>query len=382
MAMMDSLSALAHLTSNVADPGSTVQGYLQRQARLEEMKRNLAMSGVSRDERGHVTSGFASGASPVDVEQLQSDITEDPDLGEKQAARVSAVQDQNAQDVRYGSPEATQQRGDVLAETLAKVSAPNQAKAAGDLAVQQEDSRSKMDLQNNKLENTKRLLQTLQGGGGAGGAGGAGGTGGGMAGPGGSIKPTINAEGGVSFTTTPMPALVQRARNQLMDARDKTVAALHETEKLYPGINQSAMGADVPVEGGGGLGSALGRMFGAVTGIGAPKYGGPSDRAAAGVERANYSLGVATPFSGLAQDASFGNIEQMAGQLPGVRGLATITPLFKEHQSRWGHEAPLATVQRLRHMVTLMNGTLHTLDTSGAGADDGSDILAGAVGAQ
>jgi hypothetical protein len=205
-------------------------------------------------------------------------------------------------------------------------------------------------------EGTQKLLEAIGGGHGGGRAGG-----GGLVGPGGSIKPTINASGGVSFTTTQMPALVQRARNQLMDARDKTLNALAEAEKQYPNINDAAEQSDTPG------GSAIGRMVSGLTGIGAPKYGGPVDRANAGIERANYSMGITTPFANLAQEASFGNIEQMAGQLPGVRGLATITPLFKEHQSRWGHETPLATVQRLRHMARMMDETLNTLDTSGAG---------------
>ncbi len=63
----------------------------------------------------------------------------------------------------------------------------------------------------------------------------------------------------------------------------------------------------------------------------------------------------------------------MAGQLPGVRGLATIAPLFKEHQARWGKETPLATVQRLRHMAAIMDQTLSTIE-GGAGAEDSAPI--------
>jgi hypothetical protein len=370
----DALSALESLTSNARNPQSSVQGYLQRRQRLDEMKRNLALTGMQRNAGGQVTSGFATGAVPEDIAQLEEQIAEDPDTGDTETARIGAIQAQNAKDIRYSSPEATGQRKDALAEALAKAEGPARVAAGGQLAVKQEENRGNLELQNNQLENTKRLLQTLTGPQGGSGQSGAAG----IAGPGGSIKPTVNASGGVSFTTTAMPALVQRARNQLMDARDKTVNALHAAERQYPGINDEAEKVDnTPA----GEGSALGRLFGGITGIGAPKYAGPKDRFNAGVERANYTLGVPTPFSGLAQEASFGNIEQMAGQLPGVRGLATITPMFKEHQSRWGHEAPLATAQRLRHMVRLMNETLHTLDTSGQGSDDGSDILGAAQAA-
>lgn len=349
MAMMDALSALAGLTSNVQNPQNSVRGYLNRRARLDEMKRNLSMRGP----------GFATGATPEDVTQLESDIAEDPELGVAEQKRVSDLQKQVAGDIRYQSPEATGQRKDALAEALMKAEAPAKAAASGALAVEQEKNRGDLERQNNQLENTKRLLQTLTGG-----QGGPAGVQGGLAGPGGSIKPTINASGGVSFTTTQMPALVQRARNQLLDAHSKTVEALQQAEKMYPGINaQIDKDETQGAEGSTSFGSFL-------TGVGAPKYGSARDFAKARAERAKYDWGIPTPFSELAQAASFGNIEQMAGQLPGVRGLATITPLFKEHQSRWGHETPYQTARRLHGMAKMMEETIQTLDTSGASAED------------
>lgn len=359
MAMMDSLSALNGLTSNQGRPTSSVQGYLDRRARLDELKRNLSLQGVNRDATGKVTSGFASGANPEDIAQLESDIHEDPQLGDKEQARVAGVQEQNAQDVRYNSPEATGQRKDALASMLAEKTAGPEAQAKGALAVAQEENRGKQQLQDSQLAHTQELLKTLGGAQSSGGQ-----AGGGIAGPGGSIKPTINASGGVSFTTTQMPALVQRARNQLLDAHEKTVTALQQAEKMYPGINAQINGDEAQgPEGSTSFGSFL-------TGAGAPKYGSAMDMAGARAERAKYDWGIPTPFSELAQSASFGNIEQMAGQLPGVRGLATITPLFREHQSKWGHETPYQTVRRLHGMAKMMEGTIHTLDTSGANAGE------------
>ncbi len=357
---MDALGALEGLASNVRNPQSTVQAYLARRERLDQMKRNLALSGLDRNAHGDVTSGFGSGATPEDVSQVEADVNEDPELGLAEQERVKGLQEQNAADVRYGSPEATGQRKDVLAEALAKASAPAQAQAQGALAVEQEKNRGEQERQNNQLENTKKLLDTLTGGQGA--------TGhqGGIAGPGGSIKPTVNASGGVSFTTTQMPALVQRARNQLLDAHDKTITALQQAEKMYPGINsQIDKDESQGPEGSTGFGSFL-------SGVGAPKYGTALDMAGARAERAKYDWGIPTPFSELAQSASFGNIEQMAGQLPGVRGLATITPLFREHQSKWGHETPYQTVRRLHGMAKMMEGTIHTLDTSGGAEPEGA----------
>lgn len=358
MAMMDSLSALGRLTSNVSNPQNSVQGYLNRKSRLDELKRNLSMQGAEHDAKGNITSGFMSGANPEDISQLQDDVNSDPELGTDAQDRVKRAQTHNEEDVRYGSPEATGQRKDALAEALAKAEAPAKAAGAAQLGVEQEKNRGELERQNNQLENTKSLLQTLTGGQGQ-----SGGHQGGLAGPGGSIKPTVNANGGVSFTTTQMPALVQRARNQLLDAHSKTLEALAQTEKMYPGINAIVSGDETQgPEGATGFGSFL-------TGHGAPKYGSAMDFAGARAERAKYDWGIPTPYSELAQAASFGNIEQMAGQLPGVRGLATITPLFKEHQSRWGHETPYATARRLHGMAKMMEETIQTLDTSGASAE-------------
>ncbi len=182
-----------------------------------------------------------------------------------------------------------------------------------------------------------------------------------------TFKPAINANGEVSFAPVQTPALVQRALNQLLDARDKTMTALSEAERMYPGINDEALKADATPAHPSGVMSGVKDLFKYATGMGTQKYGSAADQAGAGIERLKYTMGVPTPFAKLAQEASFGNIEQMAGQLPGVRGLATITPLFREHQSRWGHEAPLASVQRLRHMADIMDQTIKTVDTSGGG---------------
>jgi hypothetical protein len=343
MALSDALAALANLSSkrlrapDALDPISEAEA---NHAMLQdEVAKNLAKRGRT----------FATGATETDLGGDEND----PWVGT--AARAKVAKDQAAYegDVRYNSPDATQQRNDELANMLA---VPN-AKAAGDLAVQKEVNAGKIAEQNNQNANTQELLESANGGGQGGMKG--------MAGPGGTIKPTINANGGVSFTTTPMPALVQRARNQLLDAHSKTLEALQQAEKLYQGINAQVDSDEAQ----GPEGSTSFMSF--LTGNGAPKYGSAMDMMKARAERAKYDWGIPTPFSELAQSASFGNIEQMAGQLPGVRGLATITPLFREHQSKWGHETPYQTVRRLHGMAKMMEDTIQTLDTSGASAEEG-----------
>jgi hypothetical protein len=350
--MASPLDALTNLSGlNASDPHGVVAARLKKEQALLEMKRSLEL------QAGDPTHTF-SGATHADVADEENHLAESPDFGTDAMKRTADVQNTSDEMSTYNRPDVTAKRKEDLAGKLALASAPAEVAAKGNLAVENAKTEGALREKAASTEATQKLLEAIGGGS-------SGSHSGGLAGPGGTIKPTINASGGVSFTTTAMPALVQRARNQLMDARDKTLQALDEAEKQYPGIFEEATRADEEPAGG----SALGRLFKGVTGIGADKYGGPAARAGAGIERANYTLGIPTPFSKLAQEASFGNIEQMAGQLPGVRGLATITPLFKEHQSRWGHETPTATVQRLKHMAELMNGTLHTLDTSGAGPE-------------
>lgn len=292
----------------------------QRDKQIDEMSHNL-------DLEKQMPGRFATGATPSDLSSLQADAKADPWTGD--SAQVLS---------KFFNPE--QQRMEAQKQKAAIDVATAPQKVAGEYGIRQEQAKSQgaLDLDQQKRQGVQQTLQTLQG---------ANGGANGIAGPGGSIKPAINANGGVSFTVSQMPDMVRRAHAQLGDARDKTVNALAEAERMYPGITQTAGASDKgePT----GWGSFL---------AGGQKYGGASDLLGAANERLKYTLGVPTPFSKLAQEASFGNIEQMAGQLPGVRGLATIAPMFKEHQSRWGHETPLATVQRLRHMLSMMNETI------------------------
>lgn len=179
------------------------------------------------------------------------------------------------------------------------------------------------------------------------------GGGGGTTGGAGKMRPQINADGDVSFAAAPLakqtPAMIQRSVDALGDAQLKTQNALLEMEKHYPGILDAAKGIDKS--------SASPGVMGFIGGSG-PKYGNASDMAGAAMERLKYKVGMPTPFANLAQETSFGNIEQMAGQLPGVRALSTVLPLLREHQSRWGSETPLATAQRLIHMQNIMGESI------------------------
>ena len=358
----DSLDILRGLTSNVANPENPIQASLLAKKRLDDMKRNLGMVSDTiggMDKWGNPTgTAFATGATPTDVQGTEDDLSSDPYIGTVEKKRVADIQAINDALAIRNRPADTAARNEDFAQKLGLAVGPAQATAAGQVAVEKEKNAGQQALQAGQAANTKSLLETLSGGQRGGDQGGNG-----PAGPGSTVKPTINATGGVSFTTTQMPALVQRARNQLTDARNKTLEALKQAENQYPGINDAAQSVDA--------GKPVSWTDFLTGGGNSPKYGSALDMAGAANDRLKYTMGVPTPFSQLAQESSFGNIEQMAGQLPGVRGLATITPLFKEHQSRWGKEAPAATVQRLRHMVDIMDDTLHTIDTGGGTPDQG-----------
>ena len=336
-----SLLALKKLTK--VDPLVDPKAFADLISQQEDQRKQLAL-------QAQFPKTYITGATP----ENSADITksEDPFVG---LPAQKSVEDNTALQ-QLLDPHTAQNAiaAKTQADKLAIATGPAQAQAAGAVEVEKEKNRGALADRAAQSDATQRLLQTLSGGGGSSSAE-PGSPASSIVGPGGSIKPTINANGGVSFTTTQMPALVQRAHNQLTDARNKTLEALQEAERNYPGINDAADASDAQTKAPGWL-DFLGGSAG--------KYGGATDLAGAANDRLKYTLGVATPFSRLAQEASFGNIEQMAGQLPGVRGLATIAPLFKEHQARWGKETPLATVQRLRHMAGIMDDTLHTIETS------------------
>jgi hypothetical protein len=157
MPLLNSLGALNEQAFQ-PDTESLIKGYLDRKDRLDELKRNLALQGVVKNAAGQVTSGFASGATPADVSSLEGDINEDPSMGLAAQKRTADLQNQVASDVRYTSPEATQQRGDVLAEKLGIARAPAEAQGAGALAVEKEKNRGALAMQQDELANTLKLM--------------------------------------------------------------------------------------------------------------------------------------------------------------------------------------------------------------------------------
>lgn len=90
-------------------------------------------------------------------------------------------------------------------------------------------------------------------------------------------------------------------------------------------------------------------------------YNSLGDLLSAAGERAKYSV-MATPQSRAIQAGSFANLQQLAGQFPGVRGFGLLLPMMEEHQGRYGHETYASTYNRAVGMRDIMDRTEKEMD--------------------
>lgn len=92
-----------------------------------------------------------------------------------------------------------------------------------------------------------------------------------------------------------------------------------------------------------------------LTGSGPRAHNGLMDSLNAMGERAKYGI-MSTPLAPLIQNESFGNLEQLQAQFPGVRGFSYLLPKLKEHQANFGKgETPDASYNRLHELVGIMD---------------------------
>lgn len=92
-----------------------------------------------------------------------------------------------------------------------------------------------------------------------------------------------------------------------------------------------------------------------IMGTGPRAYNGLMDSLNAMSERAKYGF-MSTPLAPLIQNESFGNLEQLQAQFPGVRGFSYLLPKLKEHQSNFGKgESPDASYNRLHELTGIMD---------------------------
>lgn len=109
------------------------------------------------------------------------------------------------------------------------------------------------------------------------------------------------------------------------------------------------------------LGSPVDRVKEFVMGTGATPYNSLKDFLNAKTERTLYGK-AATPYSDAVQNISYGNLQQLSGQFPGVRGFGYLLPKLQEHQARPGDETPAATYARLQGMDRLLSQSMGDFD--------------------
>lgn len=160
-----------------------------REQRLHEMQRNLAMA---QSDPRH----FATGATPFDMRDLESDIEQDPWTGQSAQQHVANVLKQNAESANYNRPDVTARRNQDRAYELQKAGEPERVRGAGALAVEQARIGGEKATREEQGATTHKLLEFFRGGEPSGGTG---------SGRMGAIKPTVNTKGELSFTTMGAP---------------------------------------------------------------------------------------------------------------------------------------------------------------------------------
>src|ERR1035437_5868792 len=183
--MASSLDILKSLSSNADNPNNPIQVELAQRQRLDEMKRSLGMVSDTTggmDKWGNATgTSFATGATIPEARSLQSDVSAAPYTDD-------AAQEAQTAEAVASRPGTQQMAASDFAKKMGLAIAPNQAKAAGDLAVTKTEIAGKAAAQQQQEDATQKLIKSTQQSSEAGT----------------TFKPAINAQGGVSFTETQM----------------------------------------------------------------------------------------------------------------------------------------------------------------------------------
>lgn len=234
MAAAESLAALKKMAlmppPENLDP--RISGYLSQQDRLEEMTRNMAKSGLSRNASGAVTSGFASGATPADASILQADIAGDPDFGVKARDAVRKQQDTYDAGVAYEQPEAKKMRDEDAAQKMALAAAPEEAKSRGSVLEERVKQAGMLDLLKQKQSGESELVKMFS----------RGNTGDPSTGTS-NVKMTLGPQG-PSFQQIPITNQTRQmseTANDILDLLDKSgyegqAQTLHDKGMFSPGI--------------------------------------------------------------------------------------------------------------------------------------------------
>ena len=207
-----------------------------RQRRIGEMKHNLSLRGR----------GFATAATPSDLEDLEADAANDPDTGDAARAAVAKRQAGLAADAAYMSPEDTDvrnsQQKDALAKLFMQQVAPVEQSGKNQMAVEA----AKAQEAEKQRDFTRELM-----GGTAGAPNDVGGRG---------YTPNISPTGAVSFRGVPAKKPTteeQRALDTMQSLSALGPELLARFESQYPGIEKD------PTKYGGLMGMLKGAASGA-----------------------------------------------------------------------------------------------------------------------
>lgn len=192
--MPSPMDSLASLSLNADDPNGLVAARRKKEQALFNMKRSLEL------QAGDPKHTF-SGATNADVANEESDLTDSPNFGDAEQARLKGITDTNDEMANYNRPDVTAQRQGDFANKLALATMPNVAAAEAQgknaIALEQEKARSERGAREDTTKANEALLQTMGMGGGAPGAA-----------PGGSgvtMRPSFNAKGQMTLSGVPKP---------------------------------------------------------------------------------------------------------------------------------------------------------------------------------
>lgn len=163
---------------------------------------------------------------------LNKDMASNPDTGDAAQAKLKSTQDQLDSATMFDNPQMAGMRKEQNTEKVAELSAPNQATAAGNIAVERLKG-SEADKARQEQYNHEDALYKMMGIGQDGQSGGAS-----TGGVGGGFQPAIDAHGNVSFShpaPKPLGQLEQRAVTSFKEAQP----ILDDLERLLkPDQNQ------------------------------------------------------------------------------------------------------------------------------------------------
>ena len=154
--MASSLDILKSLSSNAENPDNPIQVELAQRARLDEMKRSLGMvgsTGGGMDAWGNQTgTSFSSGATIPEARSLSEDVSMAPYTGDAaQQAQTSAAV--------ASRPDMQQMAATDFAKKMGLATAPAQATAAGQMAVEKEKNKGLLDVLTQKQQGEQDLIK-------------------------------------------------------------------------------------------------------------------------------------------------------------------------------------------------------------------------------